>query len=334
MMWGGPAWGMPGGGCGKGAWKGAYTPEAYYSSAQDMITNPSSGSWGREAFVAGLTESLAEMLGPVADSMAEPIPNFVNKILPKIKKVSDKFFADERVKKTGKSVDAKALVEEYVESLMSTISGACYDQPWFAQVSWTPSLLICVMYTFGDAKVFTRTLKPQLVRYIEDGVFKWQEEERIQKAMWDTVTIAGIKEGNYQKKANKHLTGAFDDAHFNAPYGSTTGPTPEVSVLQDFVKGWMQDFLGRSWDVFQNGLVDTSRESQVATLTGLFQTLLDPQVACMPYEIAAEITNAGGSLPAAPWPFIEEVAAEIFIEFEGGGSSKRRKGAGGKGMMM
>lgn len=277
-------------------------------------------NWG----VPGLTQALIEVLNPIQIQEPTPVADLANKIHTKVKKICDKYQTDERCKERATATTAQGIIEEFVECIMGTLHTTCYEKPWFTQVSFTSPLLMCAIYTFSEAKIFTRTLKPQLVKHIENANFKWQEEQRVTAAIWDTVVISGILE-SHQKKANAHLTKSYDDAHFKAPYGSTTAASPEIGVLQDFVKGWMSEFLGRAWDVLESGLVDTSRESQVATVTGLYQTLMDPNVACIPYEIAAEITNAGGTLPAAPWAFIEEAAAEAFIEMEQAAAGPKKK---------
>jgi len=243
--------------------------------------------------------------------------------VPKLQKCSDKYAKDERASQKGTATQAKALIEEFVETIMGHLSGSCYEKPWFAQVNFTQPLLIIVLHTFDSAKIFTRTLKPQLIKHIEDGFFKWQEEERIQKAMWDAIVVAGIKD-SHQKKANQHLMKSYDDAHFKAPYGTTTNDSPELAVLQDFVKGWMLEFVGRSWDVLESGLADSSQDVQVSTVAVLFQNLMDPNVQCMPYEIITEITNSLGGLPAAPWPFIDEIAVQVFQECHAAANPAKR----------
>merc|ERR1712039_78245 len=97
-----------------------------------------------------------------------------------------------------------------------------------------------------------RTLAPMIERYISEGLFKFAEEERVQKAIFAAVVSAGVKE-THHKKACTHLQKAYDDAHIKAPYGTTAAETAELSMLQDFVKGWMAEFINRGWDILENG---------------------------------------------------------------------------------
>merc|ERR1740130_1973872 len=108
----------------------------------------------------------------------------------------------------------------------------------------------------------------------------------------------GLNEG-YQKKAAKHLQTAYDDAHMAAPYGSTTAASPEMGLVQDFVKAWMQEFVAKSWDVLENGVVG-GKDEQFAFLTTLFQYL----------------TAQLEAPPPESWGFIGELAMKIFTDME------------------
>merc|ERR1711879_105660 len=95
----------------------------------------------------------------------------------------------------------------------------------------------------------------------------------------------------YKKKANQHLKNSFDDAHFNAPWGSTQADTAELAVLQDFVKGWMTEFVNRAWEVVENGCNSNSKDEQVLFLTVLFQNLTDATSVCVPLEIQKSLNS-------------------------------------------
>merc|ERR1712039_722364 len=165
--------------------------------------------------------------------------------------------------------------------------------------------LSIVLDTFENAKIFNRTLAPSVTKHVEEGLYKWQEEERITKAIWDSLIAVGVPE-SHRKKANKHLLQAYDEAH----YGSTPADSEEMSILQDFVKGWMLEFCGKAWDVIESGMGAGDRDSQVGFVASLFQTLCDPGVNCLPYEI----TNSLGGLPQAPWHYITECAGQVIDE--------------------
>merc|ERR1712217_10680 len=104
-------------------------------------------------------------------------------------------------------------------------------KPWLFKVNFGGPLLAAALHTFQGAKIFTRVLAPMLEKYIEDAIFRWSEEERVQKAMRDAVEGCGVKE-SFQKKTLGHLQKAYDEVYFNAPYGTSEGETPEMSMLQ------------------------------------------------------------------------------------------------------
>lgn len=274
------------------------------------------GGWGKDAFqeqgIPGLAEAWKEAFEPIKSD--EPQINEVTKQLTKkVWQVVDKYQKDEKAKQKLTQTAAKAYVEEYVEHIMSVVFNVLYEKAWFGKVNFTQPLLVIVLYTFQDGKIFTRTLKPQVVNYVEAGFFKWSEEARVDRAMKEAVDNLGVK-GEWQKKCLQALTKSYEDAHFQAPYGTTHSDCGELAVLQDFVKGWMTLFIDRAWDVMEDGLSSNSRDVQVATVSSLFQSLLDPNVACMPSEIATQVTAVLGGLPAAPWSFIDECAMSVFAE--------------------
>lgn len=265
--------------------------------------------------IPGCAEALTEALGPFAGE--EPDMNeIIRKIHQKSARVCERYAKDDRINLKLSATACKALIEEFVEAVMGSIASFMYDKPWINKVVWTQPLLIVVLHCFQTAKIWTRVLKPQVIRFITDGLFKFQEEERIQRCMKEAIMVSGIKP-EYQKKATQCITKGYDAAFFRSPYGSTENESPELAVLQDFVKGWMTEFVTNSqWDCLENGLADASKESQISTVSVLFQNLLDPNVACMPAEIATEVTNTLGGLPASPWPFIDECSQQVFEEVE------------------
>jgi hypothetical protein len=295
-------------GKGKGAWGGQKGGAPQWGAPQQ---------WG----IPELQNSLDEAFR-VVDNEPE-LPEIMKKINQKINKCLTKYDKDERLNFKSTSTQAKVIVEEFVEHLMSGMAGCCYGsdgnlKPWFGLITFTNPLLILVLHKLGDSKIFARTLKPTLIKHIEDGYQKWLEDERITRAIADVVDGSGILE-SHKKKANQQLAKSFDSAHMKAPYGSTVNASPELAVLQDFVKGWMKEFVEGGWDVLENGLTDTSRESQIAHLTTIFQSLMDPNIAVVPLEIIAEISNSatsGGAMPATPWAFVGEVAEEVYKETE------------------
>jgi hypothetical protein len=280
--------------------------------------------WG----VPGFQEALQEALSPHVD--LEPqwtLEEMCNRVGTKIFKAAKKFASDERATNRGTATQAKALIEEFVDSAMGAVSAGCYDKPWFSKANFTAPLLAITLHTLQGAKIFSRTLAPMVEKFVEESVFKYFEEERIQKAMWDACELSGVKE-THIKKASQHLQKAYDDAHFKAPYGTTQGETPAISLLQDFVKGWMSDFVGRAWDIIENGTNTggPGKEAGVLFCTVLFQNLTDANMACLPNDITSLIETP----PPSPWPFVAQCAETVFNELEATGPATKRF-KGGKG---
>merc|ERR1712187_12651 len=156
----------------------------------------------------------------------------------------------------------------------------------------------------------------------------------VNKAMFDAVVASGVKE-NMQKKASQHLAKAYDKAHINAPYGSTTADTAELGMLQDFVKGWMTEFLTlASWDVMKYGIETSggkpSKGDQILFMTVLFQNLTDARNAALPHELTSLIETP----PPSPWAFIAETADSVFAIVEQKEQEEAAKKAmGGMGAM-
>jgi hypothetical protein len=280
--------------------------------------------------IPGLTEALMEALAPVAhmDSTWD-IDEMVKRVHSYFTKAAKKYESEERAVAKGSAVQAQALIEEFVSTALGAVGAACYEKPWFTEADFSGALMVTAMFTFRGGKLFCRTLGPVLKRYVDDGVFRYREEERIQKAMWDAVSISGLSE-SHQKKAAKHLQLAYDEAHMSAAYGSTSAATPEMGLVQDFVKGWMVEFINRSYDTLEYGVVG-GKDEQFAFLTTLFQYLTDPDRSCLPHDLTAQLEAP----PPESWGFIGEMAMKIFSDMEAEAEAKRQKKAqwnkGGKG---
>merc|ERR1712216_584555 len=279
-----------------------------------------------ESGIPGLQEALMEALAPVAHMDSQwDIDEMVKRVHSYFTKAAKKYETDERAAGRGTAVQAQALIEEFVSTALGAVGAACYEKVWFTEADFSGALMVTAMYTFRGGKLFCRTLGPVLKRYVDDGVFRYREEERIQKAMWDAVSISGLNE-SYQKKAAKHLQAAYDEAHMSAPYGSTSASTPEMGLVQDFVKCWMTEFVSRSWDVLENGVVG-GKDEQFAFMTTLFQYLTDPDRSCLPHDLTAQLEAP----PPESWGFIGELAMKIFTDMEEAAANPRKKHKGGKG---
>lgn len=292
------------------------------AAAQVQVATPGGAPSGAEAGIPGLTESLMECLAKVAHlDTSWDLEEMIKRVHSYFTKAAKKYENEERAANRGSSVQAQALIEEFVSTCLGAVAAACYDKAWFTEADFSGALMVTAMFTFRGGKLFCKTLGPVLKRYVDDGVFRYREEERIQKAMWDAVSISGLDD-SYHKKATKHLQAAYDEAHMSAPYGSTTAETPEMGLVCDFVKAWMKDFVNKAWDVLEHGVVG-GKDEQFAFLTTLFQYLTDPERSCLPHDLAAQ-------LPAPPpqnWAFIGELAMLIFQELEQAAAERRAKKA-------
>merc|ERR1712070_1098435 len=117
--------------------------------------------------------------------------------------------------------------------------------------------------------------------------------------------MGGLPEA-FQKSAAKHLQNAYDRAHMSAPYNTSKGDTPAMGLVQDFVKGWMEEFCGRAWSVLNEGVSD-DKEEQYAFMTTLFQHLTDPEQCCLPFELVSQ----PGAMPPENWAFVADTAMAI-----------------------
>lgn len=266
-------------------------------------------SWHSD--VPGFKESLVEAFAEAGVSGdLENIDEIIEKCQVAGQKQAKKFYNDERNNTKMNAAQCKVFLGEFIESVMSAYSNFLHDKEWFTKISWSGALLMLVVNSFSNGKIFTRVMKTEICPFIDDGILAWSEEDRITKQFWSAVEAAGISSGNQQKKANTHLAKSYDDAHYLSPFGTSDhgdSLTPELVTLHEFIKGWMSIFVGKAFSVLENGLTDSSPAGQVAAMTSLFQALMDPDSPCLPLSLQP-------SLPQAPWPYIEEAANEVVAE--------------------
>merc|ERR1712032_965877 len=91
----------------------------------------------------------------------------------------------------------------------------------------------------------------------------------------------------------------------------------ELGMLQDFVKGWMVEFVTLAlWDILDKGIATSqgraNRGDQVLFLTVLFQNLTDARNAALPHELTSLIETP----PPSPWQFISECSETVYNEVE------------------
>lgn len=305
----------------------------------DLHTSWHSWKNSRDNGMNELQDVLQVVLAPIAEEEPE-LEDITKKIQQKLWKASDKFAKDNRVISGGSAggtmaachAQARALIDEFVEWTMGALTnGPCWDKPWLAKVDFLPVLLVLVHHTFVSGPVFARTFGPTVLKAVEEALFKWQEEDRILKVMWEALEPAGIPEP-HRKKIYNAIHKGYDAAHYQAPYGSDFAGNmhPEsspLSVLQDFVKGWIFEFICRSSELLESGMMLTTKEAKAAVLVGLFKTLADPtSFNCLPYDITSVLTL---SQITDQWAgFIDQAVAEAIDAHEAwltSPAAKRRK---------
>lgn len=265
--------------------------------------------WG----VDGFAEALRESLGPVAVLEASlSIDEMEQRLGQKVIKAAKTFNYDERLKNKSRVTQARVVVEEFVHKAMFSISSGFYDKPWLYKVNLTKPLYCSAKHTFGDTPLFTRVLAPAFERYVEEAIFTWAEDERINKGIEDVVEVLDVRD-THKKKAVNFLQKAFGEAHFKSPFGTHASEDPGVGMLMDFVKGWMAEFVNPGYTVLSMGIGNgaASKPEQINFLVVLFQTLISPERACLPRQLLSMITTP---LPT-PWPFLKDCAERIFTEY-------------------
>merc|ERR1712194_38907 len=252
--------------------------------------------------VEGLKDAVTRSCEPHADlETVWKKDDMINKICMAIFKTSAKWY-----KEDGTAIQAQALLEEFTEKIMGALSSACHEKPWFLEIYLSESIALAAINTFKGGALFKRTVAPIIVTHVDESIFRYREEERHQRVMWDAVSAVGLK-SDYQKKANKHLQTAFEAAHVSAKYGTIPGPTPALGMCQDFVYAWLSEFLRRAWDVLNNGIGQASAEQQIGVTTLLFQYLCDPAHSCIPHDLTKELSEP----PPAQWDFVTQATITL-----------------------
>jgi hypothetical protein len=193
---------------------------------------------------------------------------------------------------------AQALIEEFTEKIMAALAALCYDKPWLHDIYLSEAIALAAISIFKGGALFKRTVAPIVVTHVDEAIFRYREEERHTRVMWEAVSAVGIKP-DYLKKANKHLTTSFEAAHISAKYGTSPAITPELGMVQDFVQAWLSEFTHRAWDVLNNGLHVATPEQQIAVVTALFQYLCNPHHSCLPSDLTRQLDTP----PPENWDF-------------------------------
>merc|ERR1719247_2837696 len=180
--------------------------------------------------------------------------------------------------------------------------------------------MIQAMYTFKNAKILTRTLGPVLKKHIEEAQMRFRDEERLAKVMWDSIQISMISEA-HQKSAYKQLMWAYDEAGMSAPYGSAGASSPEMGLVQDFIKYWITKFVGNSWESIVASVGEGMQE-QFMLVQGIFVNMLDPQNSVLPKDLTSQLDN----IPSAGWDFVADQAMEALTEMHENPAKRQKKG--------
>eukprot|EP00928_Gymnodinium_smaydae_P080709 TRINITY_DN64358_c0_g1_i1.p1 TRINITY_DN64358_c0_g1~~TRINITY_DN64358_c0_g1_i1.p1 ORF type:complete len:423 (+),score=98.35 TRINITY_DN64358_c0_g1_i1:99-1271(+) len=304
---------MKGKGGMKGGWKTAY---GCWKGGPIEEPEPESPE---EARFPGITEATRTVVRPLVPREEKLSPDdAVRKVIQHMCKAAEAYPKDERLQQKGNPVQAQAVVEELVETALAAIGQAFPEKAWAKEANLAGPLTLIAETLFANSKLFCRMLAPMLPKHVEDSVFRFREDERIQEAIWQTVEKLGLPE-KYHKKCKSHLLKAYDEAHVSAPYGTADAETPELGMTKDFTKGWISEFVGRAWDVLENGV--GSKEEQIGFVTGLFQSLVHPDRCCLPHDLVAALEKP---LPAE-WDFVAEATSAVFVEAEAPTKKSQRK---------
>jgi len=307
--WGGDPWAQMGGKMmGKGMMMGKMAPvQPQWDYKPGMYYEEPGGHVGIE----GLKDAVSRAVEPHKALETQWKPDeMVNKVCMAIFKTASKWYKeDTRHKEAGTAIQAQALLEEFTEKIMGSLSSTCHDKPWFLEVYLSESVALAAINTFKGGALFKRTVAPIIVTHVDESIFRYREEERHQRVMWDAISSVGIK-ADFLKKANKHLQTSFEAAHISAKYGTSPSTSPELGMVQDFVHAWLNEFTKRAWDVLNNGLNSPSQDQQIGVVTMLFQYLCDPSHTCLPHDLTQQLDTP----PPAGWDFVQQAVILMFSQ--------------------
>jgi len=226
-----------------------------------------------------------------------------------VDKAADALAKDERLSQKGSQCTAMSVLEDLVEGVMQPLSAKDNEKEWYTQVDMSPPLKAAAAALFQNSKLFSRMLAPMMEKHVDESVFRFREDERFQNVLWEMTEHCDDVEAKYHKKIYQHLLKAYDESHTQAEFGSSQASEPALGVVQDFVKCWISLFVGRAWDVLENG-IGGGISQQAAWVTKLFQALLHPTRCCLSYDLVSALSSP---LPAE-WEYINEVACTVIAE--------------------
>jgi len=300
--------------------------EAVEKPVKKLEQSPADLYW--DGHVEGFEETISAALAPHLHLDKSLVPEEVEKkICQYITRQAKRYTKDERTCHRPMPAQAAVLAEEFVHSAMRAVATGLWDKPWFEEVDFRDALHMAALSTFKSRKLFARTLPSVLNSYVDTALFTWQDDVRIEKAMRESVEATGLPD-NYHKKAINHLTKSHEDAQVAAQkivMKPNAGISQEQCMMQDFVTEWMRGFVGKSWDILENG-VRGGTEQHLDFVTALFHGLTNPDRCCIPHEYASADED---SLPPKDWVHVTEMAQTIFdeMEAEAGRPTKKMKKA-------
>merc|ERR1712072_939954 len=145
--------------------------------------------------IEGLKDAVTRACEPhVGGETSWSRDEMVNRVCMAIFKTSAKWYKeDTRHKETGTAIQAQALLEEFTEKIMGALSSACYEKPWFLEIYLSESIALAAINTFKGGALFKRTVAPIIVTHVDESIFRYREEERHTRVMWDAVSSVGLK---------------------------------------------------------------------------------------------------------------------------------------------
>jgi hypothetical protein len=160
--------------------------------------------------------------------------------------------------------------------------------------------------------------------YVQQSLWRFREEDRVQRNMWEAVEVCGLPE-EYHKKANGQLQRAYDEAHLNnLSELSSVEAVDATFCLRTFVRHWMHEWTRRAWETLKLALGNNNYDQRVLFLTAFFQYMTHPDRSCLPITLLARIPPP--DLPTVDWPFIAEVATMVCADMQAGGADRGRGG--------
>lgn len=241
--------------------------------------------------------------------------NVISKMCYTIFKCADRYWKDDKRHKDWKpsAVMAQSLLENFTNKVMEALEKVFFEKAWFGEVYLSEAMALAAIRCFKvpGGCVFSRTVAPVVVTQVNDAIFRYREELRIQEVMADAVKTMGIKE-EFEKKASKHLIASYDSCFFGAEYGVSQAASPELGQIQDFLRHWMEGFAQRGWDVLESGLASASSTGEkVAAMTILFHYVTDPEHSCLPHDLLAQLENPPSNVIR---DFITRTATTLMVE--------------------